>query len=235
MRSAAHRQQRRDVTNPETTPNGRRVVTAIPEHPLRPLSGPPAFALQRRNRIHQRQGFLRVVPIRAGQAHGERHASPIANQMTLAPALGPIGGIRAGLVPAVHRADRTTVDHRPRPINLVGACEPIEQSGSNPRRLPVASRAADARGHPRSTPEFTREHLPGNAAAEDKQNAGETRAIGDARPCAFRPMGWSGQERFDKIPQRIGKQRGGHTRSRYLADEAHVSEVLLRALRNNQS
>jgi len=43
----------------------------------------------------------------------------------------------------------------------------------------------------------------------------------------FRP----GSLRLDKIPQRIWKQRGGHTRSRYLAEEDQVSEVLLHALR----
>ena len=92
--------------------------------------------------------------------------------------------------------------------------------------LPVAH-PTPAR-HPRPTPEFLREHLPGDAAAEDKQNAGETRAIRDARPSAFRPTWWSWKERFDKIPQRIWKQRGRHTRSRYLANEGQVSEVLLR-------
>jgi len=60
-------------------------------------------------------------------------------------------------------------------------------------------------------PEFLREHLPRDTAAEHKQNAGETRAIGDARPSASRPMGWSWQERFDKIPQRIRKQRRPYT------------------------
>jgi len=35
---------------------------------------------------------------------------------------------------------------------------------------------------------------------------------------------------FNKVPQRIGKQRRGHTRSRYFADQDHVSTVLLRAL-----
>jgi hypothetical protein len=50
-------------------------------------------------------------------------------------------------------------------------------------------------------------------------------------PSALRPMGWSWQERFDKIPQRIWKQRGGHTCSRYVADDVgQVLEVLLRAL-----
>ena len=97
------------------------------------------------------------------------------------------------------------------------------------RQLPIAH--APPASHPRPAPEFLREHLPGNAAAEDKQNAGETRAIGDARPSAFRPTRWSWQERFNKIPQRIGKQCRGHTRSRYFADEDQVSAVLLHAVR----
>jgi hypothetical protein len=42
------------------------------------------------------------------------------------------------------------------------------------------------------------------------------------------------QERFDRSPQRIWKQRGGHTCSRYFADEEQVSEVFLyAALRAN--
>jgi hypothetical protein len=56
--------------------------------------------MQRRDRIDQRQGFLRVVPIRAGQTHGERHASPVANQMALTPALGAIGRVLTCLVTA---------------------------------------------------------------------------------------------------------------------------------------
>ncbi len=210
-----------------------RVVAAIPEHTVRPLPRSPPFAVQRGNRIHQRQGFLRVVPVRAGQANRERHAPPVADQMALAPALGPIGGIRTGLVTAVHRADGTTVHDRPRPINLVVAREPIQQRKvdqiPHARLLPIAQ-ATPAR-HPRPAPEFLREHLPGNTAAKDEDNAGEARAIRDARPPASWPTWWNRQERFDKIPQRIWKQRGGHTCSRYFADEDQVSEVLLHALR----
>ena len=117
VRGATHGQQWHDVTSPETAPNSGRVVAAIPEHTGRPLPRSPAFTMQRGNRIHQRQSSLRVVPVRAGQAHGERYAAPVANQMALAPALGPIGGIRTGLVTAVHRADATTVHDRARPIN----------------------------------------------------------------------------------------------------------------------
>ena len=233
MLCAAHGQQGHNMTRPQTAPNGSCVVAAIPEHTVRPLPRSAPYAMQRRNRIDQRQGFLRVVAIRAGQTHGERHASTVANQMALAPALSPIGGVRTCLVAAMHRPDGTTVHDRSRPINLIVSSEPIQQREVNEiphaPSLPIAH-AAPTR-HPRPAAEFLREHLPGNAAAKDKQNADETRAIGDARPSAFRPARWSWQERFDKIPQRIGKQRRSHTRSRYFADEDRVSTVLLHALR----
>jgi hypothetical protein len=141
--------------------------------------------------------------------------------MTLAPALGPIGRVRNSLVTAMHRADRTTVHDSSRPINLIVSSEPIQQREVNEiphaGSLPIPQ-AAPTR-HPRAAPEFLREHLPGDAAAEDEQNAGETRAIGDARPSAFRPTCWSWQERFDKIPQRIGEQRRSHNRPRYFGNK----------------
>ena len=99
------------------------------------------------------------------------------------------------------------------------------------RALPI-TQAPPAR-HPRSALEFLREHLPGNAAAKDEDNAGEARAIRDARPPTMWPSWRNRQERFDKIPQRIWKQRGGHTCSRYVADVGEVLEVLLRALKKS--
>jgi hypothetical protein len=47
-------------------------------------------------------------------------------------------------------------------------------------------------------------------AAKDEDNACEARAIRDARPPTLRPSWANRQERFDKIPQRISKQPGGH-------------------------
>lgn len=123
MLGSAHSQQGSDVTSPETAPNGNGVVAAVPKHTVWPLPRSPTFAVQRRNRIHQRQGLLRVIPVRAGQADGERHAPPVADKVTLAPAFGPVGGTRSGLISAVHRADRTTVQDRPRPVNLVRASQ----------------------------------------------------------------------------------------------------------------
>src|SRR5206468_1226465 len=101
------------------------------------------------------------------------------DQMALAPALGPIGGIRTGLITDVHRAYGTTAHDGPRPINLVVACEPIQEREvdqvPHTRPLPIAQ-APPAR-HPRPAPEFLREHLPGNTAAQDENNTGEARAI----------------------------------------------------------
>ena len=115
------------------------------------------------------------------------------DQMTLAPAFGPIGGIWTGLVTPVHRADGTTVYDRPRPINLVVAREPIQQRKvdqiPHARQLPIAQ-SPPAR-HPRSAPEFPREHMPGNAAAKDEDNACEARAIRDARPPTVWPSRWN--------------------------------------------
>jgi hypothetical protein len=106
--------------------------------------------------------------------------------MTFAPALGPIGGIRTDLVTAVDRADGTTVHDRARPINLVVAREPIQERIVNQiphtQELPLVQ-APPAR-HPRSAPEFSREHLPRNAAAKYEDNAGQTRAIRYAWPSA---------------------------------------------------
>jgi hypothetical protein len=93
------------------------------------------------NRIHQGQRFLRVVSIGAGQADGEGHALPVANQVTLASALGSIGGIRTGLVSRIHCADGTAIDHSSRPINSFLTRQPIQQREMDEiphsRELPV--------------------------------------------------------------------------------------------------
>ena len=145
------------------------------------------------------QSFLRVVPVRAGQADRERHTLPIADQMALAPEFGPIGRIRPSVIAAVHGADGTTVHDRSRPVNLIISSEPIQQREVNEiphaRALPIAQ-AAPTR-HPRTALEFLREHLPRDAAAEGAQNAGQTSAIRNLQPSALRPTWCSEQERFN--------------------------------------
>jgi hypothetical protein len=57
---ATHGEPRHDMSRPQPTPNRRRVVATIAKHTVRPLPRSPAFAAQRGNRIHQRQGFFSV-------------------------------------------------------------------------------------------------------------------------------------------------------------------------------
>src|SRR5215470_2882421 len=202
MFAAAHGKPRHDTPRPQPAANDGCVVAAIPEHTVRPLPRSPACAAQRGDRIHQRQRFLRVVPVRAGQTNRKRYAPPLADQVTLTAALGPVGGIRPGLVTPVDSADRTTVHDRPRPINLVVASEPIQKRKvdqiPDARPLPIAQ--APPACHPRSAPELLREHLPGNAATKNEDNASEARTIRDTRPPTLWSSGWNRQERLDKIP-----------------------------------
>lgn len=81
VRRAAHGQQGHDVTRAQAVPNGRGVIATIADHAHRPAPGSAAFAFQRRNRIDQREGFLRVVPIGTGQADRQRDALCITDQM----------------------------------------------------------------------------------------------------------------------------------------------------------
>jgi hypothetical protein len=106
---AAHRQPGHDVPRPETAPNRRRIVAAITKHTARTPPRSPAFALERGNRINQWQGFLRVIPVRAGEADGEGHAPPVADQMALAPGASLGRGIGTGLVSCIDRAHRATI------------------------------------------------------------------------------------------------------------------------------
>jgi hypothetical protein len=163
VRGAAHGQQRHDVT-PEAAPNAGRVVAAIPDHRVRPLPRSHACALQRGNRIHQRQGFLRVVPVRAGldERQEARPARRKSNDACSRASLGRWDWVRSDC----HHAPRARSSYRRRPAtNRSGRSEranPAMQSGSDPTRLPVASRATAAN---RSCP--NRSRVPAAASATE--------------------------------------------------------------------
>jgi hypothetical protein len=232
VRGTTHGEPRHDMPRPQPTPSRRRVVAAIPKHGGRPLPRSPAFAMQRGNCIHQRQGFLRVVPVRAGQANRERHALPVADQMALAPALGPIGRIGAGLVTPVHRAVGTTVHDRSRSINLVAASEPIQQRKVDQipraRQLPIAEA-------PPASPIRTR--VPARASAKECRCEGRRQCRSGTRDPETR-----GRPPFRR---RGGIGKNGSTRSHnasrssdacaetrlrvVVRDAGHVDEAALRA------
>ena len=57
------------------------------------------LSLQAWDGINQCERLLRVVTIGSGQLNNERNPATVADQMTFAAQLGPVGGIRSGLQP----------------------------------------------------------------------------------------------------------------------------------------
>lgn len=131
---------------------------------------PSTFTLEGRNRIDQHQSFLRVIPVGTGQPDGERHASRVANQMTLAPSLGAIRGMWTGLRTAVHRPDRAAVNNRSGPIDVAFAGEPIQEREvhqiPDSFRLPVAQPPPAC--HARTAAQFLRQQPWYSAAQHEK-------------------------------------------------------------------
>ena len=113
--------------------------------------------------------------------------------MTLAPALGPVGGTRPRLVTAVRGTDGTTIHDRPRPINLVTANEPIQQREvdqiPHARPLPIAQAGA-------STSSPTRTRAPAGASAREYRCEGRRqclRGTRDPRRAAAHPVAVGGE------------------------------------------
>jgi hypothetical protein len=158
--------------------------------------------------------------------------------MAFAPALGSIGGVGPRLLSAIYRAHGATIDHRSRPINSAGARQPIEYGEvdeiPHTGQLPVAQ-ASPAR-HPRAAAQFLRQHLPGDAAAEDKENAGQACAIREARPSAFSRRGGVGKNGSTRSHNGSESSATAIARSDYLASgpcSSAVRRSLLCAFRNS--
>jgi len=57
------------------------------------------LSLQAWDGINQCERLLRIVTIGSGQLNSERNPAAVADQMTFAAQLGPVGGIRSRLQP----------------------------------------------------------------------------------------------------------------------------------------
>jgi hypothetical protein len=135
------------MPRPQSAPNRRRVVAAIPEHTVRPAAAAVAPVRRAAGESHRpTPGLLasRSGSRRSGEPRAARPARRKSDARRLAPPPGPIGGIRTGLVPAPRgwnncpRLPATNQSGRSERAN------PGAQSGSDPTRPPVASRARAA-------------------------------------------------------------------------------------------
>jgi hypothetical protein len=116
---SAHSEEWKNVTSSQPPSDPLGIVRTIAEYAVGTTPWSPSFALQRRDCIDKRQGLLRIVPVGSGQADGEWRAAPVADQMALAPALGPIGRIRPGLAsPNTARMEQLSTTARDQSIWL---------------------------------------------------------------------------------------------------------------------
>ncbi len=63
------------------------------------MAGTPSLSLQVRDCLNQCECLLRVVTVGSGKLNSQWNSIAVTNQMTLAAEFGPIGGIRARLLP----------------------------------------------------------------------------------------------------------------------------------------
>ena len=83
-------------------------------------------------------------------------------------------------------------------------------------------------GHPAATAHLAREHLPGQAAAKDEEDAGERGAVRQPRPPPrARALRRRRQERLDYFPEHAINQLLRHAASIYA--QAFLLEALSRA------
>ncbi len=73
---AAHGQQRENVAGSQTETDDLRVIRAVAEHAVRTAPRSPSLALERRNRIDERQRFFRVMPVGPSQPDGDGMPRP---------------------------------------------------------------------------------------------------------------------------------------------------------------
>jgi len=99
MLGVTHREQRHDAALTQTLPDCLRIITAVAQDAIRTVTWTPARSLQRYYGIDERERLLRVVTVGPGELECERNTLTVADQMTLAAELGPIGRIGTRLLP----------------------------------------------------------------------------------------------------------------------------------------
>ena len=99
MFGVALRKKRDDAPLTQTLADWLSVITTIAQYAVRMMPWASPFSLQAWNGVKKCEGLLRIIAIGSGQFNGERNPATVADQMTLAAQLGPVGWIRTRLRP----------------------------------------------------------------------------------------------------------------------------------------
>src|SRR5690242_17187617 len=151
-------------------------------------AGPASRLADRRHGVERLLEHGAVVDVGGREQDRERDALPVDHEVALGARLAAVGRVRPGRGPARLRGQAGAVERAPAPVDQAGLPEPVEQGVverlPDAGLLPVAQPAPAA--HPAAAAHLLREHLPGNAALEDEEDAGQRRAILDRRTAALR-------------------------------------------------
>jgi hypothetical protein len=95
----ALRERRHNAAGTQTLPDRLNVIATVAQYAIRTMPWASPLSLQAWDGVNQCEGLLRVVAVGSGELDGQRNSVSVANHMTLAAELGPIGRITARLLP----------------------------------------------------------------------------------------------------------------------------------------
>ena len=134
---------------------------------------------------------------------------PLASVMRwcLLPSLRLSTGLGPVFPPATNRANRSAVNDRPGPVDLVRGAQPGKQRGMQllPHACLLPIPQTSPACHARTASHLLRQHLPRNAAFQHKQDAGQRLPILDRFPTGVSIPSWLGRrkQRLHHLPQSI--------------------------------
>ncbi len=201
---------------PERAPVRLAVIGAVALHLLRPPAWASTLATHRRDTLDQVEELRDVVAVRPRQAHRERDAPALHQQVVLAARLGAIHRAFPGLLAAVTRSHAGTVNDgslpREPPLGPEFREDALPQPAPDAPRVPFEQPAAA--GVARGEVARRRQVLPRHAGLESEDDAGHhTARVGRLSPGVLNvaPLLRLRQQRLDAPPQSVGEDRVGHT------------------------
>ena len=179
-------------------------------------SARPADALSdRRDSINHALKELAVVDVRRAEREGKGDAARVGEDVALGPWPAPVRGAGPGLFAPLFAG--TLALSRAARRQSMALARPRRSSRTWCRRcqMPACcqSRRRRQTAHPRAAAHLGRQHLPGNAALEHKQDARQRGAARDRRPATLRLRPLRRNQRRNQSPQFIRNKRCCHTPS----------------------
>src|SRR3954447_17058287 len=188
------------------------IVRLIGVQLLRSPPGPAARLADRRHGVERLLEHDAVVDVGGREQDRQRDALPVHDEVALAARLAAVGRVRPGRGPAGLGGQARRVERAPAPVDQPGLAEPVERRVVDPRPaaalLPVPE--PSPAGHAGAAAHLLREHLPGDAALQHEQDAGQSGAVLDRRAAALRTWRARREERSEQGPEGVGNQGCSH-------------------------